>query len=224
MPDHRKRDQGYRVRDWSDHVRNSGRKRAKAKCVALSGPTFAVEVARDIRPPSCGKPGFRCCEPGAEAFSSGHLSGYTSLDVLGWNSAGAQERHRHCGGCERWTGVGENSKAALVTRAVVEIRRLGLLAERKGHLHRVERAGGFDGDLLLAAEPEPRFRREVGRGEQPAAISASMLAVAEDIRRAIGLAVGAQAPGSHAVIDEVYAMLYEGRTPAEPYGISWHGI
>jgi glycerol-3-phosphate dehydrogenase (NAD(P)+) len=114
-------------------------------------------------------------------------------------------------------GYGDNSKAALVTRAVVEIRRVGVAGGA-----RAETFNGLSGlgDLMVTyfskLSRNRGFGERVGRGEKPADIAASTLAVAEGYptaRSAYQLARrhGVVTP----VIDEVYAMLYQGKNVAE---------
>ena len=110
-------------------------------------------------------------------------------------------------------GFGDNSKAALVTRAISEIRRLGVAWGAQ--------AGTFTGlsglgDLMVTCfsrhSRNRGFGERVGRGEKPPAIAASMQAVAEGYPTARS---AWQLARKHAVvtpvIDETYAMLYEGK-------------
>lgn len=110
-------------------------------------------------------------------------------------------------------GFGDNSKAALVTRAIVEIRRLGEACGAQG-----ETFTGLSGlgDLMVTCFSKHSrnrgFGERVGKGEKPRAIAASMLAVAEGYptaRSAYQLARKHHV--STPVVDEVYAMLYEGK-------------
>jgi glycerol-3-phosphate dehydrogenase (NAD(P)+) len=110
-------------------------------------------------------------------------------------------------------GFGDNSKAALVTRAIVEIRRLGVACGSQP-----ETFTGLSGlgDLMVTCfsklSRNRGFGERVGRGEKPTEIAASTLAVAEGYptaRSAYRLARRHEV--STPVIDEVYAMLYENK-------------
>src|SRR5258708_34723952 len=113
-------------------------------------------------------------------------------------------------------GFGENSKEAMVKRAMVEMRRLcGACGAQ------AETISGLSGlrDLMVTCSPKLSrnrgFGERVGRGEKPADIAASTLAVAEGYptsRSAYRLARKHNV--STPVIDEVYAMLYEGKDVA----------
>jgi glycerol-3-phosphate dehydrogenase (NAD(P)+) len=190
----------------------------RARCAALSGPSFAIEVAREI--PTAIVAASR--DPGtAETvqglFSRPSFRVYTSADVLGVELGGALKNVIAIGaGIGDGLGFGDNSKAAMVTRAIVEIRRLGVACGAEP-----ETFTGLSGlgDLMVTCfsrlSRNRGFGERVGRGEKPAAIAASTLAVAEGYptaRAAYQLARkrGVVTP----LIDEVYAMLYEGKDVA----------
>jgi glycerol-3-phosphate dehydrogenase (NAD(P)+) len=190
----------------------------KAKIAALSGPSFAIEVARDI--PTAIVAASRDAAAATwvqQLFNRPAFRVYTSTDQLGVELGGALKNViAIAAGVGDGLGFGDNSKAALVTRAIVEISRLGVACGAK--------AGTFTGlsglgDLMATCfSPHSRnrgFGERVGRGEKPAAIAASTLTVAEGYptaRSAYHLARkhGVVTP----VIDEVYAMLYEGKDVA----------
>ena len=191
----------------------------KAKCAALSGPTFAVEVARDI--PTAIVAASRhaaAAEQVQNLFSRPTFRVYTSTDLLGVELGGALKNViAIAAGTGDGLGFGDNSKAALVTRAIVEMRRLGVACGAQ--------AGTFTGlsglgDLMVTCFSKHSrnrgFGERVGRGEKPSDIAASMLAVAEGYpttRSAHQLARthGVITP----IIDEVHAMLYEGKNVAQ---------
>ena len=191
----------------------------KAKCAALSGPTFAIEVARDI--PTAIVAASRDAATAAQVqklFSRPTFRVYTSTDLLGVELGGALKNViAIAAGTGDGLGFGDNSKAALVTRAIVEMRRLGVACGAQA-----ETFTGLSGlgDLMVTCFSKHSrnrgFGERVGRGEKPADIAASMLAVAEGYptaRSAYQLARkhGVVTP----VIDEVYAMLYEGKNVAQ---------
>jgi glycerol-3-phosphate dehydrogenase (NAD(P)+) len=191
----------------------------KAKCAALSGPTFAVEVARDI--PTAIVAASRDAAAASQVqqlFSRPTFRVYTSTDLLGVELGGALKNViAIAAGTGDGLGFGDNSKAALVTRAIVEMRRLGVACGAQG-----ETFTGLSGlgDLMVTCFSKHSrnrgFGERVGRGEKPADIAASMLAVAEGYptaRSAYQLARkhGVVTP----IIDEVYAMLYEGKNVAQ---------
>jgi len=106
----------------------------KAKCAALSGPTFAIEVARDI--PTAIVAASRDAATAAQVqqlFSRPTFRVYTSTDLLGVELGGALKNViAIAAGTSDGLGFGDNSKAALVTRAIVEMRRLGVACGAQG--------------------------------------------------------------------------------------------
>jgi glycerol-3-phosphate dehydrogenase (NAD(P)+) len=196
-----------------------GQTAPRATTVALSGPSFATEVARDI--PTAIVAASRDLPAAAAAqalFSRPTFRVYTSTDVLGVELGGALKNViAIAAGVGDGLGFGDNSKAALVTRATVEIRRLGVACGAQP-----ETFTGLSGlgDLMVTCfsrhSRNRGFGERVGRGESPAAIAASMVAVAEGYptaRSAYQLA--RKHDVSSPVMDEVYAMLYAGKNPGQ---------
>jgi glycerol-3-phosphate dehydrogenase (NAD(P)+) len=191
----------------------------KAKCAALSGPTFAIEVARDI--PTAIVAASRDLPTASQAqqlFNRPTFRVYTSTDILGVELGGALKNViAIAAGIGDGLGFGDNSKAALVTRAIVEIRRLGVACGAQP-----ETFTGLSGlgDLMVTCFSKHSrnrgFGERVGKGEKPVDIAASTLAVAEGYptaRSAYHLA--RKHDIATPVIDEVYAMLYEGKNVAQ---------
>lgn len=191
----------------------------KAKCAVLSGPTFAIEVARDI--PTAIVAASRDADTAGQVqkvFSRPSFRVYTSPDLLGVELGGALKNViAIAAGTSDGLGFGDNSKAALVTRAIVEIRRLGVACGAQP-----ETFTGLSGlgDLMVTCFSKHSrnrgFGERVGRGEKPADIAASMIAVAEGYPTARSAYQLARKHGvTTPVIDEVYAMLYEGKNVAQ---------
>jgi glycerol-3-phosphate dehydrogenase (NAD(P)+) len=191
----------------------------RATCAALSGPSFAIEVARDI--PTAIVAASRDSAIASQVqnlFSRPSFRVYTTPDVLGVELGGALKNviAIAAGVCDG-LGFGDNSKAALVTRAIVEIRRLGVACGSQS-----ETFTGLSGlgDLMVTCfsklSRNRSFGERVGRGEKPDGVAASTLAVAEGYPTARS---AYQLARRHAVttplIDEIYAMLYEGKDVAK---------
>jgi len=187
----------------------------QAKCVALSGPTFAIEVARDI--PTAIVAASRdlaTAETVQQLFNRPTFRVYTSGDLLGVELGGALKNViAIAAGVGDGLGFGDNSKAALVTRAIVEIRRLGVACGAQA-----DTFTGLSGlgDLMVTCfsrhSRNRGFGERIGKGEKAPDIAASTLAVAEGYPTARS---AYQLARKHKVvtpvIDEVYAMLYEGK-------------
>jgi glycerol-3-phosphate dehydrogenase (NAD(P)+) len=182
---------------------------------ALSGPSFALEVARGI-------PTAIVCASENEAvslqvqtlFHRATFRVYRSADLLGVELGGALKNVMAIGaGVCDGLGYGDNSKAALVTRALAEMRRFGVACGAQP-----ETFAGLSGlgDLTVTCFSKLSRNRllgeRLGRGERMEAILASAPKLAEGYptaRSAHRLArrLGVITP----VIDEVQAMLYEGK-------------
>lgn len=99
----------------------------KARLVALSGPTHAEEVARDlpttIVSASSDAEAARFVQ---DVFLGTCMRVYTNDDVLGVELCGAMKNIiALASGISTGLGFGDNTKAALITRGMVEISRLG---------------------------------------------------------------------------------------------------
>jgi len=184
-----------------------------ARVAALSGPTLALEVARGI--PTAIVAASRDAVTAATVQKLFHRPAfrvYTSGDVLGVELGGALKNIIAIGaGVCDGLGFGDNSKAALITRAIVEIRRLGVACGAQA-----ETFGGLSGlgDLVVTCFSKLSRNRglgeRLGRGEKLAAILASMVAVAEGYPTARSAhQVARKMNVTTPIIDEVYAMLYE---------------
>jgi glycerol-3-phosphate dehydrogenase (NAD(P)+) len=187
----------------------------KAKAAVLSGPTFALEVARGI--PTAGVVASRdAAVAGAvqQLLHSPSFRVYTSLDALGVELGGALKNVIAVGaGVCDGLGFGDSSKAALITRGMSEIRRLGVACG--AHAETFAGLSGL-GDLTVTCfsklSRNRGFGERLGKGEKLQDIMSSMVAVAEGYptaRSAYQLAQKHQV--ATPVIDEVYHMLYDSK-------------
>jgi glycerol-3-phosphate dehydrogenase (NAD(P)+) len=186
---------------------------------ALSGPSLALEVARGI--PTAIVAASNSSEAAKRVQELFHRSAfrvYTSADVMGVELGGALKNViAIAAGVSDGLGFGDNSKAALITRAIVEIRRLGVACGAQG-----ETFAGLSGlgDLTVTCFSKLSRNRglgeRLGRGEKLEDIVAGMSAVAEGYptaRSAFQLA--RKLDVTTPIIDEIYAMLYEGKNAAK---------
>jgi glycerol-3-phosphate dehydrogenase (NAD(P)+) len=141
---------------------------------------------------------------------------YTSQDVVSIELGGALKNvFAVAAGISDGLGLGNNSKAALVTRSLAELVRLGIAMGGN--------ATGFyglsgAGDLILTCYSERSRNHTVGerlgRGEAVAQITESMKTVAEGIPTARSAWECARRLNiATPIIDEVYAVLYEQKKP-----------
>jgi glycerol-3-phosphate dehydrogenase (NAD(P)+) len=186
-----------------------------AKCAALSGPSFAIEVARDI--PTAivaASSDLNVATRVQNLFNRPAFRVYTSADATGVELGGALKNViAIAAGVGDGLGFGDNAKAALVTRAIVEIRRLGVACGAQA-----ETFTGLSGlgDLMVTCfsrhSRNRAFGERIGRGEKPEAIAAATLAIAEGYPTARSAYQLARKHGIVTpVVDEVHAMLYENK-------------
>jgi len=189
------------------------------RIAALSGPSFAREVALGI-PTTV----VCACESDATAktvqglFHRPEFRIYRSTDILGVEYGGALKNIiAIAAGVSDGLGFGDNTKAGLVTRALSEMRRLGVACGAQA-----ETFSGLSGlgDLMLTCFSRQSRNRDLGerlgRGETISAIQASHPKLAEGYptaRSAHRLAREKRVPTP--IIDEDHAMLYENKNPKQ---------
>lgn len=188
-------------------------------CGVLSGPSFALEVAKGM-PTALTLASHDPILTGSIASSlhGGSLRVYTSSDVIGVELGGAIKNViAIAAGISDGLGFGFNARAALITRSIAEITRLGMAMG--GHLETFMGLTGM-GDLILTCTGELSRNRQVGlrlaRGETLKAILATLGHVAEGVistRETLQLAerYGVDMPITRAV----YAILYDNLPPRQ---------
>jgi glycerol-3-phosphate dehydrogenase (NAD(P)+) len=191
---------------------------AAARAV-LSGPTLALEVARGVPTAIVAASEDPATAQRAQTlFHRPAFRVYTSTDVLGVELGGALKNviAIAAGVCDG-LGFGDNSKAALLTRAIVEIRRLGVACGA-----RAETFSGLSGLGDLTVTCFSRLSRNrtlgerLGRGETLADVLASTPSVAEGVPTARAARhLARQRNVVTPIMDEVHAMLYEGKRAAQ---------
>jgi glycerol-3-phosphate dehydrogenase (NAD(P)+) len=193
--------------------------RPQAACGVLSGPSFAEEVARG-RPTAlvAASDDAALREAAAEAFHSDALRVYTSADPVGVEIGGAVKNVMAIAtGIADGMNLGLNARAALITRGLAEMTRLGVALGA-----RAETFMGLSGlgDLVLTATGDLSRNRQVGlrlaRGVPLADILAGLGHVAEGVFTAAMVLRRARALGVEMPITEAVAQVLDGvLTPRE---------
>lgn len=189
------------------------------RLAVLSGPSHAEEVARGIPTAvvaASEDPEDACGTQ--DAFMTERFRVYTSPDVAGVELGGALKNviAIAAGVCDG-IGFGDNTKAALITRGLAELSRLG--AALGGRPETLAGLGGM-GDLIVTCASRWSRNRSVGerlgRGESIDRILEGMAMVAEGVRTARAAhSLARRACSETPIIDSVYAVLYEGKDPRE---------
>jgi len=197
-------------------------RRLHAGLCVLSGPSFALEVAR--RQPTAVVVASRSPEAASavqRALAGERLRIYTSDDLPGVEVGGAAKNVIAIAtGVSAGLQLGHNAAAALITRGLAEVTRLAV-AKAANPLTLAGLAGM--GDLVLTCTGELSRNRAVGlalgRGRTLAEIQAETRTVAEGIRTAASCHDLARRLGVEMPITEaVHAVLYQGLAPMEAVG------
>ena len=185
----------------------------------LSGPSFAIEVARG-QPTAlvAASSDDLLCEQAVEALHSDSLRIYTSNDPVGVEVGGAVKNVLAIAtGIADGMALGLNARAALITRGLAEMTRLGVALGA-----RVETFMGLSGlgDLVLTATGDLSRNRTVGRllaeGLSLPAILADLGHVAEGVGTAPMVLRRAQSLGVEMPITQAVVQVLEGSTtPAQ---------
>jgi glycerol-3-phosphate dehydrogenase (NAD(P)+) len=183
----------------------------------LSGPSFAQEVAREL-PTAISLGAFHkeAAERAQRLFANGYFRVYTNLDTLGLEIGGALKNViALAAGISDGLGLGHNTRAALITRGLAEISRLGI---KMGAQQATFFGLAGIGDLVLTCTGDLSRNRTVGlrlgKGEKLNSILASMTMVAEGVktsRAAYQLALREQV--EMPIVTQVYGLLYENQVP-----------
>lgn len=186
-----------------------------ARVAALSGPSFAIEVARGV--PTAVVAASRHPETASfvqRLFHSQSFRVYTSADVHGVELGGALKNVIAIGaGVCDGLGFGDNSKAALVTRGIAEIKRLGVACGAQPQTFTgLSGLGDLMATCFSRLSRNRGFGERIGRGEKIADILVGMVGVVEGYPTArAAYQLARKHSVSTPIINEVYAMLYEGK-------------
>ncbi len=189
----------------------------KVTVVAVSGPSIALEVARSL-PATI----VAACKQIAHArtiqqlFSSQTLRVYANNDIVGVELAGATKNIiAIAAGMIDGLGIGDNAKAAVLTRGLVEITRLGVALGA-----RPETFAGLAGlgDLVTTCiSPHGRNRtlgEKIGRGMKLQQAQASISSVVEGVATTASVVQLAKKHHTEMPITQaIYAIMFEDKDP-----------
>ena len=191
----------------------------QADVAVLSGPTHAEEVGRKL-PTSCviGAKTKKTAEYLQSAFNSKVFRVYTSPDMLGIELGGSLKNViALAAGIADGLGYGDNTKAALITRGIVEIGRLGVKMGGK-----FESCCGLTGigDLIVTCASVHSRNRKAGylMGQDK-----SMEEAMKEVNMVVEGVYSAKAAAKLAqkyevpmpIVDEINKVLFEGKDPKQ---------
>jgi len=156
----------------------------KTDLAVLSGPNIAGELARYLPATAvAASANGKLVERVQTAFSTQWFRVYTNTDVIGTELAGATKNViAVAAGILDGLAAGDNAKAALVTRGLVEITRLGVaMGAREDTFHGVAGLGDL---ITTCVSPLGRNRtvgQQIGQGQKLTDILGGMNSVAEGV-------------------------------------------
>ena len=187
----------------------------KSKLAILSGPSHAEEVSRKI-PTAVVSASFnlRTAKTVAAAFNTPYFRVYLNDDIYGVELGGALKNVIAIGaGIGDGAGYGDNTKAAIMTRGIAEMSRLGI---KMGALPRTFAGLSGVGDLFVTCMSKHSRNRyvgeEIGKGRTLQAVLDEMVMVAEGVatcQSSVDLAKKHNV--DLAIFTEVHRVLFEGK-------------
>ncbi len=189
------------------------------QAAVLSGPTIAPEIASGIPATAV----VACREPAKaqalqDLFMTERFRIYTSSDVIGVELGGSLKNIIAIAcGISDGLGFGTNTKAAILSRGLAEMARLG---EAMGARHKTFSGVSGLGDLVTTCfSPRSRnrfFGEQIGKGKTPAAIRRAMKMVAEGVPTSkSAFLLGRKMKIELPITEQVYSVLYKGASPVK---------
>lgn len=185
----------------------------------LSGPNHAEEVSRDMPAAAViGCADLRLARQLQQQLSHPRLRLYSSEDIIGIELGGAiKNTFAIAAGIAKGLGLGDNATAALVTRGLAELTRLG--EALGGQASTFVGLSGV-GDLMVTCYSEHsrnnRVGRALGQGGHLEEITERLGMVAEGVPNTEAIYHAAQkAKVRTPLINAVYAILYQQKPPAK---------
>ncbi|MGH7825300.1 MAG: NAD(P)H-dependent glycerol-3-phosphate dehydrogenase [Candidatus Binatia bacterium] len=207
------------LKTMADVLAEVFREAEKDRHAFLSGPTFALEVARGL-PAAVTVAAYaeRVCKEVQETLSTQSFRVYTSSDVIGVQMGGVVKNViAIAAGISDGLGLGHNARAALITRGLAELTRL---AVRMGADPMTLAGLPGLGDLVLTCAGDLSRNRKVGlqiaAGESIHDITGRTRTVAEGVLNTrsvylLACRLGVEMP----IVEQMYRVIYEGKKPSD---------
>jgi glycerol-3-phosphate dehydrogenase (NAD(P)+) len=185
----------------------------------MSGPSHAEEVGRSLPTTNViAHQDLDIAQYVQSIFMTPDFRVYTSQDVIGVELGGALKNIiALCAGISDGLGFGDNTKAALMTRGLAEIIRLGVAMG--GRLETFSGLAGIGDLIVTCTSMHSRNRRAgilIGQGRTPAQAAQEVKMVVEGIKTTyaayrLSKKYGVEMP----ITQEAYRVLFEGKDPSE---------
>ncbi|OUP02842.1 glycerol-3-phosphate dehydrogenase [Drancourtella sp. An210] len=191
----------------------------QADVAVLSGPSHAEEVGRGL-PTTCvvGARTKKTAEYLQQVFMSEVFRVYTSPDILGIELGGSLKNViALAAGTADGLGYGDNTKAALITRGIAEISRLGV--KMGGKIQTFTGLTGIGDLIVTCASVHSRNRKAgylIGKGMTMEEAMAEVKMVVEGVYSAkAAMALAKKYEVSMPIVEQVNVVLFDGKDPGE---------
>ncbi len=189
------------------------------RVVVVSGPNLALECAQRLPAASvAASPDEGRAIQVQDAVMAPYFRVYTNVDKVGVEVAGAVKNVMAlAAGMAHGMGYGDNTRAAVITRGLAEMARLGVALG--GNALTFAGLAGVGDLVATCTSPKSRNRtvgERLGRGERIDAITSSMNMVAEGVRSSRAILTLAERHGVDMPITEgVVAVCHKGYAPQD---------
>lgn len=193
-----------------------------ARLAVLSGPSHAIEVARNM--PTCAVIASKdraLAKQAQRVFMDGNFRVYTSEDIVGVELGGALKNviaiaAGICDGLQ----FGSNAKAALLTRGLLEITRLGVrLGANPNTFFGLSGLGDLVTTCISESGRNRRVGQQVGEGKPIEDVLAGMQSVVEGVETTRSVIALAERQNLEMPIArEIYRVLFEKKDPRHAVG------
>ena len=191
----------------------------EADVAVLSGPSHAEEVGRGL-PTTCvvGAKTKETAEYLQQAFMNDFFRVYISPDILGIEVGGALKNViALAAGIADGLGYGDNTKAALITRGIAEITRLGV--KMGGRTETFSGLTGIGDLIVTCASMHSRNRRAgilIGQGKSMQEAMDEVQMIVEGVYSAkAGLALAKKYNESMPIIEQINQVLFDDKSPSD---------
>ncbi len=181
----------------------------------ISGPNHAEEITQQLAAAAViGSVDRDCAVRLQQFFTLPWFRTYTSDDIIGIEWGGAVKNiFAIASGITEGLGLGDNARAALVTRGLAEMTRLGMAAG--GRFETFQGLSGV-GDLIVTCysrhSRNNRVGRGLGQGQTLQEVTKSMNMIAEGVPNTDSIHMAARKYGVRTpIIDQIFAILYENK-------------
>lgn len=189
------------------------------RIVVLSGPNLAPEIAQKQPAASV----FACVDESvaervAAASNPPYFRPYTNTDVVGTELCGAVKNVIALAvGMAEGLGMGDNSKATVITRGLAETTRLGLaLGADPATFSGLAGVGDLIATCMSPLSRNHTFGVKLGRGMRVEDVVAQTRQVAEGVKSCESILQLASEHGVEVpIIEQVAAVVHDGRSPKE---------